>query len=65
MVIGYLEDHNIPTKPASLSFRPSICREVIERLSGKSGCDGATDYAQKISVRVTVTMRGRGVRTAT
>jgi len=29
-----------------------ICRELIERIAGNQGCDGAVDYAQEIPVRV-------------
>ncbi len=36
----------------------SICRELIERIAGQSGCDGAADYAQEISTRVTAYMLG-------
>ena len=36
----------------------SICRELIERIAGESGCDGAADYAQEISTRVTAYMLG-------
>jgi cytochrome P450 len=49
------------TPNAAARFEPQtrrICRELIERLSGKSGCDGATDYAQKVPVRVTATLLG-------
>jgi cytochrome P450 len=49
------------TPDAAARFEPqtrSICRKLIEHLSGKSGCDGATDYAQKIPVRVTAALLG-------
>jgi cytochrome P450 len=49
------------TPNAAARFEPQtrrICRELIERLFGKSGCDGATDYAQKVPVRVTATLLG-------
>jgi cytochrome P450 len=49
------------TPDAAARFEPQtrrICRELIKRLSGKSGCDGATDYAQKIPVRVTAGLLG-------
>jgi cytochrome P450 len=36
----------------------SICRELIARISGRSGCDGASDYAQEIPVRVIASMLG-------
>jgi cytochrome P450 len=36
----------------------SICRELIELLIGKDGCDGAVDYAQEIPTRVTACMLG-------
>jgi cytochrome P450 len=36
----------------------SICRELIERIAGKPGCDGAVDYAQEIPTRVTAYMLG-------
>jgi cytochrome P450 len=49
------------TLDAAARFEPQtrrICRELIERLSGKSGCDGAADYAQKVPVRVTAALLG-------
>jgi cytochrome P450 len=36
----------------------ALCREALERLSGKSGCDAAVDYAQEIPTRVTARMLG-------
>jgi cytochrome P450 len=36
----------------------AICRELITRLSGRTNCDGAIDYAQEIPVRVIATMLG-------
>jgi len=36
----------------------SICRELIDKIAGKSGCDGAADYAQHIPTRVTAYMLG-------
>jgi cytochrome P450 len=36
----------------------AICRELIGRLSGRTGCDGAVDYAQEIPMRVTAAMLG-------
>jgi cytochrome P450 len=35
-----------------------ICRELIARFAGKSGCDAAVDYAQEIPVRVIAHMLG-------
>jgi cytochrome P450 len=35
-----------------------ICRELIGRFAGRAGCDGATDYAQEIPVRVIAHMLG-------
>jgi cytochrome P450 len=35
-----------------------ICRELLARLSGRSGCDGAIDYAQEIPARLTARMLG-------
>jgi cytochrome P450 len=35
-----------------------ICRELLERLSGRSECDGAIDYAQEIPARLTAHMLG-------
>ena len=36
----------------------AICRELIERIQGRSGCDGAADYAQEIPTRVTAYLLG-------
>jgi cytochrome P450 len=36
----------------------AVCRELIDRLGGKAGCDGAVDYAQEIPVRIIATMLG-------
>jgi cytochrome P450 len=36
----------------------ALCRELLERLSGKSECDGAVDYAQEIPTRLTARMLG-------
>jgi cytochrome P450 len=36
----------------------AICRELIARISGQRACDGATDYAQEIPVRVIASMLG-------
>jgi cytochrome P450 len=36
----------------------AICRELLDRLAGKSRCDGAVDYAQEIPVRVIAHMLG-------
>jgi cytochrome P450 len=36
----------------------AICRELIQRISGKRLCDGASDYAQEIPTRVTACMLG-------
>jgi cytochrome P450 len=35
-----------------------ICRKLLERLSGRSECDGAIDYAQEIPARLTAHMLG-------
>lgn len=35
-----------------------ICRELIKDFSGRNGCDGASDYAQEIPVRVIASMLG-------
>ena len=35
-----------------------ICRELIERIAGNKGCDGAVDYAQEIPLRVIAHMLG-------
>jgi cytochrome P450 len=35
-----------------------ICRELITSFSGRSGCDGASEYAQEIPVRVIASMLG-------
>jgi len=36
----------------------ALCREALERLSGKTECDAAADYAQEIPTRVTARMLG-------
>jgi cytochrome P450 len=36
----------------------AICRELLERIGDKRHCDGATDYAQEIPVRVIASMLG-------
>lgn len=36
----------------------AMCRELIERFSGKNDCDAAADYAQEIPTRVTAYMLG-------
>jgi cytochrome P450 len=36
----------------------AICRKLIERIQGRSGCDGAADYAQEIPTRVTAYLLG-------
>jgi cytochrome P450 len=36
----------------------AICRDRLERLSGKSECDGAIDYAQELPARITAHMLG-------
>jgi cytochrome P450 len=36
----------------------TICRELLERLSGRSECDGAVDYAQELPARLTARMLG-------
>jgi cytochrome P450 len=36
----------------------AVCRELIARLAGKQSCDGATDYAQHIPVRLIAQMLG-------
>jgi cytochrome P450 len=36
----------------------AICRELIERIQGRPGCDGAADYAQEIPTRVTAYLLG-------
>jgi cytochrome P450 len=35
-----------------------ICRELIKSFSGRNGCDGASEYAQEIPVRVIASMLG-------
>jgi len=35
-----------------------ICRELIKGFSGRNGCDGASEYAQEIPVRVIAAMLG-------
>ena len=35
-----------------------VCRELIARLSGRTSCDGAVEYAQEIPVRVIAHMLG-------
>ena len=35
-----------------------ICRELLARFAGRSGCDGAVEYAQEIPVRVIAHMLG-------
>jgi cytochrome P450 len=35
-----------------------ICRELINSFSGRNGCDGASEYAQEIPVRVIASMLG-------
>ncbi len=35
-----------------------ICRELLDRVAGKPGCDAAVDYAQEIPVRVIAHMLG-------
>jgi cytochrome P450 len=49
------------TAEATRRYEPrirAICRELMEPLSKKSGCDGAVEYAQEIPVRVTAWMLG-------
>jgi cytochrome P450 len=49
------------TADATRRYEPrirAICRELMEPLSKKSGCDGAVEYAQEIPVRVTAWMLG-------
>jgi cytochrome P450 len=36
----------------------ALCRELLERLSGKDACDGTVDYAQEIPARLTARMLG-------
>jgi cytochrome P450 len=36
----------------------ALCRELLEPLSNRGGCDGAVDYAQEIPARVTAHMLG-------
>src|ERR1700691_1722299 len=36
----------------------AICRELLERLTNRSECDGAVDYAQEIPARLTAPMLG-------
>jgi len=36
----------------------ALCRELLDRLSDKSNCDGAIDYAQEIPTRLTAHMLG-------
>ena len=36
----------------------AICRELLERLSNRSECDGAVDYAQELPTRLTARMLG-------
>lgn len=36
----------------------AICRELIAHISSQRGCDGASDYAQEIPVRVIASMLG-------
>ena len=36
----------------------TICRELLERLSGRSECDGAVEYAQELPTRLTARMLG-------
>jgi cytochrome P450 len=48
-----------PAAAARLEPRTrALCRDLIEGLSGKTSCDGACDYAQDISARLTAHMMG-------
>jgi cytochrome P450 len=51
-----------PFTPASVKkLEPrmrQLCRELLERLSGRTTCDGALDYAQEIPARLTAHMLG-------
>src|SRR5215469_1420051 len=46
-----------PFTPAAIAkLEPrmrALCRELLERLSGRNSCDGAVDYAQEIPARLT------------
>ncbi len=49
------------TPDAIRRFEPqtrAICRELLEHIAGRSGADGAIDYAQEIPVRVIAAMLG-------
>ena len=49
------------TPAAVQKFEPrtrALCRELLEPLSNRGGCDGAVDYAQEIPARVTAHMLG-------
>lgn len=49
------------TPQAVAKFEPktrAICRELLERLSGRNECDAAADYAQEIPTRVMAILLG-------
>src|SRR5262249_28265523 len=48
-----------PQAVAKLEARTrTICRELVERLSGRTECDAAEDYAQEIPTRVSAILLG-------